>query len=72
MSDLTSQPPMLGLAPDIHGLEADLAYFEARLSLLTAAPDSLYQRAQLRTYSALEAELHGKLDRLRRSTGKKP
>jgi hypothetical protein len=70
MSDLATQPPLLGPSPDIPGLEADLAFFEARLSLLTGMPDSLYLRAQLRTYHALEEAVHGELDSLRRDSKK--
>lgn len=51
---------------DIPALEADVAYFEARLSLVNAHPNSLYQRAQLRAYGALEASLNGTLATLRR------
>ena len=34
-------------------LEADLAFFEARLSLAGEAPDTAYQRAQIKTYRTL-------------------
>lgn len=49
----------------IPALEADLAYFEARLSLLHGLPDSLYQRAQLRAYHALEQAVNATLGDLR-------
>jgi hypothetical protein len=70
MSDLSSHPKAPAAGQDIPGLEADLAYFEARLSLLLGGPDSLYQRAQLRTYHALEEALHIELDSLRRDSDK--
>lgn len=49
----------------IPALEADLAYFEARLCLLHGLPDSLYQRAQLRAYQALEQAINTTLGNLR-------
>ncbi len=51
---------------DIPALEADLAYFEARLSLVGSLPDSLYQRAQQRAYQALEKATSATLGGLRR------
>lgn len=65
-----SQPNIPLLAPqereDIPSLEADLAYFEARLSLVGSLPDSLYQRAQQRAYQALEQATSATLGGLRR------
>ena len=72
MSSNDKQPPLLGPSPEIPELEADLAYFEARLSLLNGMPDSLYLRAQQRAYSALEEAVHGELDTLRRDSNKTP
>lgn len=66
MSDLTAKPAASHIGADIAALEAELAYCEARLSLLQGLPDSLYRRAQLRTYGALEQELTGALEDLRR------
>lgn len=66
MSDNSSSPPLLSPGPEPADLEADLAYFDARLALLTSLPDSLYQRAQQRTYSALEESLQDALAGLRR------
>jgi hypothetical protein len=71
MSQISISPLDPANRQDIPALEADLAYFEARLSLLNGLPDSLYQRAQLRTYSALEQALNDVLDRLRREGKKK-
>jgi len=42
-------------------LEADVAYFDARLSLLSDEPLTRYQRAQLKTYRTLEKLLSDKL-----------
>ncbi len=38
---------------DVSSLEADMAFFEARLSLAGNASDSLYQAAQVKTYETL-------------------
>ncbi|MCU7941276.1 MAG: fumarate hydratase [Candidatus Thiodiazotropha sp. (ex Cardiolucina cf. quadrata)] len=46
-------------------LEADLAYFGARLELV-GEPETQYQAAQLKVYKALEAALEENLKRLRR------
>jgi hypothetical protein len=66
MVDRSSSKPSVWKDLDIPALEADVAYFEARLSLVNHHPDSLYQRAQLRAYSALEDSLSGALETLRR------
>ena len=71
MSQQSIQPPAPDKRQDIPSLEADLAFFEARLSLLHGRPDSLYQRAQLRIYHALEQSMHERLDGLRRESKKK-
>jgi len=47
-------------------LEADIAYFDARLSLLKSGPASCYQEAQIKAYRALESLL---MDRLSRFSG---
>ncbi len=52
-------------------LEADVAYFDARLALLGERPSSLHQVAQLRTYGALEGQFSEMLDRLRRLQSRK-
>ncbi|MCU7816608.1 MAG: fumarate hydratase [Candidatus Thiodiazotropha sp. (ex Rostrolucina anterorostrata)] len=46
-------------------LEADLAYFGARLELV-GEPQTSYQLAQLKVYKALEVALHENLKRLRK------
>ncbi|MCB1725328.1 MAG: hypothetical protein H6959_01205 [Chromatiaceae bacterium] len=43
----------VGRRVDVPSLEADMAFFEARLSLADHAPDTVYQRAQIKTYQAL-------------------
>lgn len=42
-----------------------MAFFEARLSLAGEAPDTAYQRAQIKTYRILGALLGRKLERMR-------
>jgi hypothetical protein len=49
----------------VSGLEADIAYFDARLSLLEEEPMTAYQKAQLHTYKILESALIQSLVRLR-------
>jgi hypothetical protein len=47
-------------------LEADLAYFGARLELV-GEPETHYQAAQLKVYKAIEAALEENLKRLRKN-----
>lgn len=51
--------------PSVSGLEADIAYFDARLAMLEKEPVTSYQKAQIQTYRALESALIGTLIRLR-------
>ena len=50
----------------VSALEADLAYFAARLALI-GNPVTQHQRAQVKTYRALEKSLAGILANLRQS-----
>ena len=50
---------------DVCSLEADIAFFEARLCLAGEQPDTLYQRAQIKTYQTLEILLGDQLKTLR-------
>lgn len=70
MSQISTPRIELGPERDIPALEADVAYFEARLSLLNDMPHSLYHRAQLRAYGALEQALNDTLDGMRREAKK--
>ena len=45
-------------------LEADVAYFDARLAMLEDEPDSHYQLAQIEIYGALQSVLSGMLQKL--------
>ncbi|HEC17230.1 MAG TPA: hypothetical protein ENI99_11770 [Sedimenticola sp.] len=58
-------------APGISELEADIAYFDARLSLL-GRPVTPYQKAQARACRLLEELLIQKLARMRGNPQKKP
>jgi hypothetical protein len=49
----------------LHELEADVAYFDARLALLAGRSGSRYQEAQVMVYGELEKVLSGMLNRLR-------
>ena len=50
---------------DVCSLEADMAFFEARLCLAGEQPDTAYQRAQIKTYETLGILLRDKLKTLR-------
>lgn len=50
---------------DVCSLEADMAFFEARLSLAGEADDTVYQRAQIKTYQTLGRLLGETLKTLR-------
>ena len=67
---MTTSPPTLPEARlDASRLEADLAFFEARLSLANDAPDTAYQRAQIKAYQVLGLQL-GRALRLMKPTRK--
>ncbi len=57
---------------DIFALEADIAFFEARLSFADGAPDTAYQRAQIKTYQTLESLFSDTLAQTRPQIGKRP
>jgi len=50
---------------DINALEADVAFFDARLSLACKQRDTAYQRAQTKTYEILGHVMSGTLQKLR-------
>jgi 5-bromo-4-chloroindolyl phosphate hydrolysis protein len=52
--------------PSVSKLEADLAYFDARICLLGEKATSSYQNAEIKAYRALETSLNETLERLRR------
>ena len=51
-------------SPNRSRLEADIAYLDARLSLLRGGAASRYQEAQIKAYRELEALLIGRLAKL--------
>ena len=51
---------------DISALEADVAFFNARLALAGEQQDTAYQKAQKKTYETLDKVISGDLERLRR------
>ena len=51
---------------DLFALEADVAYFDARISLAGEHPDTAYQKAQKKTYETLGKVMSGDLETLRR------
>ena len=55
---------------DVCTLEADMAFFEARLTLAGDAPDTAYQRAQIKTYRTLNALVGKTLQGLKPQRGK--
>ena len=46
-------------------MEADIAFFEARLSLANHAPDTVYQRAQIKAFRTLGDQVGELLSALR-------
>ena len=56
---------LLGNRMDVSSLEADMAFFEARLSLAEGALDTRYQRAPIKAYQTLGRLLGETLRQLR-------
>lgn len=48
----------------VSALEADVAYFDARLALIGSRPESYYQEAQVKAYRELERVLSDMLNSL--------
>jgi len=48
----------------IGSIEADLAFFDARMALIQHQPDTAYKRAQLKTCEVMKQELQAKLEAL--------
>mgnify|MGYP000048898661 FL=1 len=63
MEEEQSQSPIPRI--DIPSMEADMAFFEARLSLAEHADDTAYQRAQVKAYQTLGRLIGDTLARLR-------
>lgn len=52
--------------PDINAIEADIAYFGARLSFARRGEDTVYKQAQRRAYQALSDSLAETLAKLQK------
>jgi hypothetical protein len=62
----SSAKTLFGKRVDAFTLEADLAFFEARLSFAGEAADTVYQRAQIKAYRALGTQLGATLESIRK------
>jgi len=51
---------------DINALEADVAFFDARISLAARQHDTAYQKAQKKTYELLCEVMSSNLEKLRK------
>jgi hypothetical protein len=60
---------LLGNRMDVCSLEADMAFFEARLSLAGETPDTKYQQAQIKAYRTLGALMGDTLKTLQPKRG---
>ncbi len=49
----------------ISALEADLAFCDALITFVGQIPETVYQRAEIRVYKTLEAELRSRLETAR-------
>lgn len=58
-------------SPEIKALEADIAFFEARLAFTRHGDDTLHRRAQQRAYQSLRDSLSEKLKDLQRKDARK-
>lgn len=54
----------------VSGLEADIAYFDARLSMLEESAATTHQEAQTKAFKAMESTLIGMLLKMRLQSGK--
>ncbi len=53
----------------VSGLEADIAYFDARLSMLEENASTTHQEAQTKAFKAMESTLIGMLLKMRMQAG---
>ncbi|MEJ2576602.1 MAG: hypothetical protein P8106_07915 [Gammaproteobacteria bacterium] len=65
-----SEPARGGRTRLASAIEADLAYFDARLSLIGEHPASVYEQAQARAFTLLGRQLQAALTRARQRGGK--
>ena len=47
----------MNLQVEISKTEANIAFFEARFSLVQQQPDSIYKKAQIKAYQAMHEQL---------------
>lgn len=52
--------------PDIHAIEAAVAYFDARISFASRGDRTVYKQAQRKAYEALSKSLSETLEQLRK------
>ena len=52
------------LQTQISKIEANIAFFEARFSLIKNQPESVYKKAQLKAYQAMHQQLSDQLETL--------
>ena len=64
MSDIANKSPK-DLITEISEIEANLAFFEARFSLIELQPESTYKRAQVKAYQAMHEQLTEQLNQLK-------
>ncbi len=64
MSETSNKSPK-DLMTEISEIEANLAFFEARFSLIEHQPDSAYKRAQVKAYEAMHDQLSNQLNNLK-------
>ena len=61
----TANKSIKDLMTQISEIEANLAFFEARFSLIEHQPDSTYKRAQVKAYEAMHDQLTNQLKELK-------
>lgn len=54
------------LALEISELEADLAYCDTRLAMVSSEPETSYQKAQLKAFKLLEKQLKQRVMQIKR------
>lgn len=54
----------INLQVEISKTEANIAFFEARFSLVQQHPDSSYKKAQIKAYQAMHEQLSQRLEKL--------
>lgn len=68
--DDKSKNPGIRYQVDLPSLEADIAFFNARIALVGEKPNTLNQKAQVKAFSALEGHMGGMMRALKRNQKK--